>query len=75
MNQQELNIEAEAIRDQACKVLGWTRKDVDSFSLSTLRSICRRKNPTEGHRKLIDAIDNWQQEFGLGRPSRLSDYK
>lgn len=64
MNQEELNKEAEAIRDLAAKVLGWARKDVDTFSLSALKFIAQPKVHPDTKR-LCDAIDNWQREWGL----------
>lgn len=64
MDQKDLNEEAEAIRELACKVLKWPRKDVDTFSLSALKFIAQpRVHPDT--KRLCDAIDNWQREWGL----------
>lgn len=63
MNQHELNVEAEAIRELACKVFNWPRSEVDKFSLSSLKFIAQPK-PGDGAKKLVDAIDNWQKEWG-----------
>lgn len=63
MNQHELNVEAEAIRELACKVMGWPRSEVDKLSLSSLKFICQPKG-TAKTKKLCDAIDNWQREWG-----------
>lgn len=64
MNQEELNTEAEAIRELACKVLNWRRVDVDKFSLGALAAFARNETHPDSKR-LCDAIGNWQREWGL----------
>ena len=46
----------ENIRDQIAEVMGWSRKDVDTFSLPTLRNLVRGK-ATELDRILKDVIE------------------
>jgi hypothetical protein len=40
------------LRDRIARVLGWSAKDVDSFSLPTLRELIRPKHP-----QLVAEID------------------
>lgn len=55
-------MDLEQAKERIAEVLKWDRKDVDRFSLPTLREMIREKDP-ELHQDISDLIERGQHLF------------
>lgn len=53
----------EEVRDRIAELMGWTRKDVDKFSLPQLKEFVRGKD-SKLDQQLVEIIDSKSHFFG-----------